>query len=218
MLKQLRFTNYSSARLLASIFGILAGIGGVMHGPGEIMQGNVEPDGIVINSWTVEPIATNVGGEPAMTIVPNLLLSGVLSILVSLAVLIWAALFIEKRNGGVVLIILSFLMLLVGGGFAPPLLGILAGAAGLGINGSVPRWYKSLPYRIRKVLAAIWPWLFGVCVFDGAMLILGVLLFAYIIGLNIPNVWVFCFLILIPLLVFTIITGVARDSRNGKRI
>ena len=217
MLNQIRFSQMSAARLIASIFGILAGIGGLMHGPGEILQGNVAPGGIAFNSWTVEPVATNVGGEPAMTIVPNLLLTGFLTILLSLAVIFWAALFIMQRHGGIVLMVLSFLMLLVGGGFAPPLIGILAGAAGLGIHGSVPRWYKNLPGRFRDVLALIWPWSFGVCVLDGIILVLGSLLFAYIIGLNIPGVWVFCFLILIPLLVFTIITGAARDSHKGMR-
>ena len=216
MIKQLHFLEMSSARLIASIFGVLAGIGGIMHGPGEILQGNVTPDGIFINSWTLEPIATNVGGEPAMTIIPNLLLSGVLTILVSLSVLIWAAFFIEKRHGGLVLIILSFLMLLVGSGFAPPLVGLFAGISGLGINGSVPRWYASLPEKIRKGLVTIWPWLFVVCVLDGVILILGALIFAYIFGLNIPSVWVFCFLTLMPLLLFTIITGVARDIQIGK--
>jgi hypothetical protein len=105
-------------------------------------------------------------------------------------------------------------MLLVGGGFAPPLVGIFAGISGLGIKGSVPRWYESLPGKIRKGLVTIWPWLFVVCVLDGVVLILGALIFAYIFGLNIPSVWVFCFLTLLPLLLCTIIAGVARDIQR----
>lgn len=217
MFQQTRFTDMSAARLVASIFGILAGIGGIMHSPGEILQGNVAPSGIVFNSWTVEPIATNVGGEPAMTIVPNLLVSGVLTMLVSLTVIFWAAAFVGKKHGGIVLILLSILMLLVGGGFAPPLIGILAGVAGLGINAPMPRWCKNLPDKFRNLLAALWPWFFGVCVLTGVTLILGALLLGYIIGLNIPGVWVFCFLVSIPLLILTIITGVAYDSRKGER-
>jgi len=214
---QIRFTQISAARLVASIFGILAGIGGIMHGPGEILQGNVAPGGIVFNSWTVEPIATNVGGEPAMSLIPNLLISGMLTILMSLAVLVWAAVFVEKRRGGVILILLSLLMLLVGGGFAPPLIGIIAGVAGLGISARAPNWYKHLPSKSRNLLAAAWPWFFGVCVINGVILIVGVLIFGYIIGLNIPEVWVFCFLLSIPLLILTILTGVAYDSNKGAR-
>ncbi len=217
MFGQIRFTQISAARLVASIFGSLAGIGGIMHGPGEILQGNVAPGGIVFNSWTLEPIATNIGGEPAMSLIPNLLISGILTILISFAVFVWAAAFVGKRWGGVILILLSLLMLLVGGGFAPPLIGIIAGVAGLGINARVPGWCKRLPSQFRNVLAAAWPWLFGVCVINGVILIVGALIFGYIIGLNIPEVWVFCFLLSIPLLILTILTGVAYDSHKSDR-
>ncbi len=211
---QIRSTRISAARLVASIFGILAGIGGIMHGPGEILQGSAAPGGIVFNSWTVEPIATNVGGEPAMTLIPNLFLSGVLTILVSSAVLVWAAGFVGKKGGGAILIALSLLMLLVGGGFAPPLIGILAGVAGLGIHAQTPRWCRNLSSKWRTFLSGTWPWFFGICVADGAVLILGALILAYIIGLNIPGVWVLCFLLSIPLLLLTILTGVVYDSTN----
>ncbi len=215
MFGQIRLTQPSAARLVASIFGVLAGIGGLMHGPGEILQGNVAPIGIAFNSWTVEPIATNVGGEPAMTLIPNLLISGVMTILMSLAVLVWAAAFVGNRHGGVILMLLSVMMLLVGGGFAPPLIGILAGVAGLGIKAQAPRWFMNLPAQSRGFLAAVWPWFFGVCVINGVILIVGALIFGYIIGLNIPEVWVFCFLFSIPLLILTILAGVAYDSKKS---
>lgn len=73
-------TTISAERLVASIFGVLSGLGGITHGVDETLQGNVAPDGIVINSWTQGAIATNMGGEPAMTIVPNLMVTGILDI------------------------------------------------------------------------------------------------------------------------------------------
>jgi len=73
------------------------------------------------------------GGEPGMTVVPNLLATGLLTIVVSLALMVWSAAFVQKRNGGRAQILLSITMLLVGGGFGPPIIGILAGVAGLGI-------------------------------------------------------------------------------------
>ena len=72
--------------------------------------------GIVIESWAQGPIATNMGGEQGMTIVPNLLITGILCILVSLAVVVWAAALVQRRKGGLVLCLLSLAMLLVGGG------------------------------------------------------------------------------------------------------
>lgn len=73
-------------------------------------------------------------GEPAMTIVPSILVTGILAILFSLIFLVWATMFVQRKNGGLVLILLSIVMLLVGGGFGPPILGIIIGAAGTRIN------------------------------------------------------------------------------------
>ena len=98
MEKGVSLSNIHASRLAAITFGILAGLGGMWHGIGEILQGNVAPDGIIINSWTQGPIATNMGGEPGMTIVPNLLITGILCIVVSLAVIVWAAVFVQRRT------------------------------------------------------------------------------------------------------------------------
>ena len=78
-------TQRSAARIVASTFGVLAGLGGLTHGIGEVLQGNAAPSRIVINSWTQGPIATNMEGEPGMTIVPNLLVTGIFCIIVFLA-------------------------------------------------------------------------------------------------------------------------------------
>jgi hypothetical protein len=59
-----------------------------------------------INSWTEGSIATNMGGEPAMTVIPNLLVTGTLTIIVSMAVVVWAA-FVRDKNGGRNLLLLT---------------------------------------------------------------------------------------------------------------
>ena len=95
----------NKTRIAASILGIFAGLGGgVFHGIGEILQGNVAPNGIYIQAW---PAMQATSGEPAMTIVPNFLLTGILAIIGGIIVTIWAATFIERKNGGLVLILLS---------------------------------------------------------------------------------------------------------------
>ena len=131
-------TTYVAARRTGTLFGVLAGLGGITHGIGEVLQGNVKPNGLIIDSWTQGPIATNMGGEPGMTVVPNLRLTGILTILVSLAVIV-TAIRLRDRRGGRALLLLSTLMMLVGGGFGPPVLGILAGVAGTGID-KPPAW------------------------------------------------------------------------------
>ncbi len=112
---------------VASILGIFAGIGGASHGPGEILQGNIAPTGIIIEAW---PALTLLAGEPAMTLIPSFSISGVATVILGLAVTIWAATRIQSENGGLVLILLSTMMLFVGGGLLPPVFGVVAGIIG----------------------------------------------------------------------------------------
>jgi hypothetical protein len=82
--------------VFASALGIFAGLGGgVLHGIGEVLQGNVAPNGIMIEAW---PALRVVAGEPAMTIVPNFLLTGILAIVMGIIVTIWAGKFIEHKR------------------------------------------------------------------------------------------------------------------------
>ena len=216
---QNRFSTFSAASGIASIFGALAGVGGLIHGIGETLQGNVAPGGIIFNSWTVGPIATNMGGEPAMTIVPNVFVTGILAILVSLAVIFWSIVFVQRKNGGLILLLLSIAMLLVGGGFAPPIIGILASMAGLGINSPYHWWRAHLPVSVRQVLAQLWPWIFAICVINGMFLVVGSIILVYAFRLNNPDLFVNSFLFAIVSLLLCVLTGVAYDlqNRNGRR-
>jgi hypothetical protein len=117
----------------ASALGIFAGLGGASHGPGEMLQGNVAPNELMIQAW---PSLTALRGEPAMTIVPSFLITGVLTVIVGLILAVWAAKFVQRKNGGLILILLSIVMLLVGGGMVPPFFGIAAGIIGTRIKPS----------------------------------------------------------------------------------
>lgn len=122
----------NKTRISASILGIFAGIGGgVFHGIGEILQGSTVPSGIMIQAY---PAMQATAGEPAMTIVPHFLLTGILAIIMGIIVTIWAAAFIGRKNGGLVLILLSIIMLLLGGGIIPPIIGVIAGIIGTRIK------------------------------------------------------------------------------------
>lgn len=119
-------------RLTASILGIFAGLGGgVFHGIGEILQGNVAPDGIYIQAY---PAMQATAGEPAITLVPNFLYTGILAIIMGILVTIWAGAFVGRKNGGWVLILLTIVMLLVGGGIVPVIIGVVGGIIGTRIN------------------------------------------------------------------------------------
>ena len=200
----------SAAKLTALIFGILAGLGGLTHGVGEVLQGNVKPDGIWINSWTQGPIATNMGGEPGITIVPNVLVTGILTIFVSLAIIAWA-IFGRNKNYGRVLIFLSVALLLVGGGVGPPIIGILAGVAGTGVDRPLTWWRKHLSLNVRRLFATLWPWIFGIAVINGVLLVIGSLILVYFFDLNNPDLFLNSFFFSLFSLLLTIFIGRAYD-------
>src|SRR5579864_5323787 len=115
-------------RAVASVLGVLAGLIGAYHGYNEVLQGSVNTPGVFINA--IGPPCQGNACFPAMTLAPNFLIAGILAILMSIVVLVWATALVQRSRGGLVLIGLSIVLLLVGGGFLPPALGILAGIVG----------------------------------------------------------------------------------------
>ena len=205
----------ASLKRISQVFSILAGIGGMVHGIGEALQGNVAPNGIIINSWAEGPIALYMGGEPAMTIVPSLLVTGILTILVSSALIVWAALFSQRRRTGAVTLTLSTLMLLFGGGFGPPIVGMLAGLAGTRITSPLTWWEKRLKGGLGRVLAGAWGPIWLICLANGFFLFVGANVLPYM-GLNQPDWFTTSFFASVLLLPVTTVTGIATDlaARN----
>lgn len=148
----------NATRVTVSAFGALAGLAGIEHGVGEILQGNVAPNGLMILSWPESEAFDILAGEPAMTIVPNVLATGILATLASLLFLLWSTMFVERRHGGLVLMVVSVIMLLVGAGFGPPLLGMLVGVVATRINTPLTWWRNHLAPGWRRLLIRLWPW------------------------------------------------------------
>lgn len=202
----------------ALIFGVLAGIGGLTHGVGEIRQGNIPTNGPMIDSWTSGPIATHMGGDPALTVIPNVLATGILALTVSAAMIIWSIFFISRKHGGRNLILLSVLLLLVGGGVGSPIIGLLAGWAGTTIHAPLTRWRRWLPARLRMSLARLWPWAFGLAIASGALLVLGAPLLIYTIGVGNADFYFGVFLFTVLSLLITDITGIAYDIVHHRTV
>jgi hypothetical protein len=143
-----------ATRATVAVLGTLVGLAGVEHGVGEILQGPVAPDGLFIMSWPDAAAMEILSGEPAMTLIPNLLVTGVLAVGVGLTVTAWSIWFAHRRYGGLALIGLSVLLLLVGGGIAPPIMGLVVGAVATRIGTTPGRRVG----RTGRALAAAWPW------------------------------------------------------------
>ena len=151
--------HFSATRMVVSSVGILCGVSGLEHGYFETLQGNVAPGGLMISAIGSANRFWPGGTETALTIVPNFFITGILAMLASLLVIIWAAAFVERKNGSAVFILLSILQFLVGGGFAQIFLAILNGVAATRINAPLTWWRTHLPSALRRWLARLWLWL-----------------------------------------------------------
>ena len=145
----------NTLRMTASFLGIYAGLLGMQHGIFETLQGPRDPGGVMIQAIGApcQPEMVWHACYPAMTLIPNLLISGIVAIIMGLMLMIWSAAFIQRRNGGWLLTLLSVGMLLVGGGFVPVLIGVIAGLAGSHLHKPA----QPLPAGA-KFLAKLWPW------------------------------------------------------------
>lgn len=205
---------FNASRLNAAVFGGLAGFGGLVHGIGEMLQGSVPPAGVVFNSWAQGPIATHMDGEPAMSLIPNLFVTGLLTVLISLAVIVWAGVFVHRKHGGRILILLAVGMLLVGGGFGPPMIGILAGWAGTGIDTLSNAWQRRLSGRAGQVFARLWPWAFAVSGLAGMLLTIGSLILITLFDMNNAEFFSNLFLFVLLALLVTVPAGFAYDHQR----
>jgi len=150
-------STYTSAlRIVALSTGVVAGIGGIEHGFFEMLQGNSVPSDRVVEAIGIAQRFWVHGTEPAFTIIPNFLVTGIMAMLVGLSVIIWSTAFIDKKYGALVLLCLSIIMFLVGGGFAPPVFAIVAILAASLINKPY-RWFRThIPEKLIDIPAKFW--------------------------------------------------------------
>jgi len=210
------FGGVSAARLTATIFGVLGGFGGLIHGIGESLQGNVAPGSMFFESWAWGPIYNHMGGDPAMSLVPNLLVTGILAIVVSLVVMVWSAAFVGRKRGGLILIGLMIVQLLVGGGVGPIVVGVLAGVAGLGIDAPHTFWRERLSSPVRRALAALWPWLFTISLLSGLLLFVVALILMSVFDFGTSDFYYNVFQLTVFSLLLSVIAGAAYDAGCGE--
>jgi hypothetical protein len=149
-----------ATRISATVLGLTAGGAGIEHGIFEILQGNARPEGLMIASIgrpCVPELSWN-ACEPAMTVIPSFLITGILAIILGVLVTAWSAFLIHKERGGLVLILLCIPLLLFGGGIFPPVIGIVAGALATRIHKPLNPEGSRLSSGLQGLLAKLWPW------------------------------------------------------------
>jgi hypothetical protein len=152
--------NFNATRIVASTLGIITGLYGIEHGYFETQQGNVRPGGLLISAIgpACQPDKAWHACEPAMTVIPNFFVTGILAMIAGLIVVVWSATQLHRKYAGWILIMLVIVQVLVGGGIIPLAVGISAGLVATRIGAPLPWWRSYLSVRARAFLASLWPW------------------------------------------------------------
>lgn len=152
--------KFHAMRVVASVTGILVGLTGFEHGLFEVLQGNVPLRVGVIEAIGPAQRLWENATEPAYTIVPNFLVTGILAMIIGLMIMIWSATYIDRKNGAWILALLAIAVFLVGGGFAPLVLAVIPVVATTQIDKSLS-WRRSyLPSLALDFLSRLWIWVF----------------------------------------------------------
>ena len=198
-----------ATKTVAGWFGVLAGFAGLEHGYFEIQQGNTSPAGIMFASMgsPCVPERSWSACEPAMSLIPNFLITGVVTVLLGVLILIWAGAFVQRTHGGAVLIGLSVVLLLLGGGFFPPLFGVLGGLAGTRISQPLSR--RTISNSLRFA-ATLWPWPLVILVTWS----LGQFPVGYVANDFLQSIMGFGLLVILGTLVLSLYSAYAHDVRS----
>ncbi len=204
--------------VMTASMGGLMGMAGIEHGIGEILQGSTAPAGLMIQSWPGSAFFHSMGGEPALTVIPNLLVTGILAVFFSLAYGVWVIFMVQRKNGGLVLILLALGMLLVGGGIFPPIIGAGIGILRTRIQAPDRRCMTRIPAGLRRFLGQVWPGSFVVCIMAWLALFPGINILAYFLRVDDPQITVSVILLALAALLLAIFSGFAYDANMEKAL
>ena len=147
--------NHAIQTIVATL-GVIFGISGMGHGFFEALQGNTATNGYVIDAIGEANRMWLHGNEPAFTIIPNFLITGIAAMLVGVAVIIWSGGFLHKRHASLIFLSLFILLFLVGGGIAQVIFFTIGWALSTRIRKPLNWWRKVLPAGMRRFLSKLW--------------------------------------------------------------
>jgi len=150
------FYTLNATHVTATTIGVIFGFSGINHGFFEFLQGNKNTEGLVIQAIGEAQRFWALGTEEAFTIIPNFMISGLLSMLVGLAIIIWSLWFLPTKYGRTVFLLLFILLFLVGGGIGQIAFFIPAWAFATRIGKPLTWWKKVLPESSGPILSKLW--------------------------------------------------------------
>lgn len=203
---------------IVATLGVIFGIGGMSHGFFEVLQGNTATNGYVIDAIGETNKMWLHGNEPAFTIIPNFLITGIAAILVGVAVIIWSAGFMHKKHASLIFLSLFILLFLVGGGIAQVIFFTIGWALSTRIRKPLNWWRKILSAGMRRFLSKLWrPFLIASSLF--ILYTLQIAIFGFVPGVSDPDsisiVMVSTLGVGLILLILAFISGCAHDIDKG---
>jgi hypothetical protein len=182
------FRNWNATRVIASTVGVLFGLfSGVNHGIFEVLQGNTPTGGVFIHAIGEGQRFWPLGTEDAFTLIPNFMITGILSIVVGTAVVVWSIWYLPGKHGRKVFLGLFLLLFLVGGGIGMAFFFLPTWAFATQMDSPRTGWKRILPRAAWPVLSAAWPALLALAT---VVLLVGLemAVFGFFPGLTDPEV------------------------------
>jgi hypothetical protein len=156
-MKRSSFDNLNATRVIATTIGVVLGLfSGVNHGFFEFLQGNTPTGSPVIYAIGEAQRFWPEGTEPAFTLIPNFMITGVLSMIVGVTIAIWSIWFLPTKHGRTVFLGLFILLFLVGGGIGQVFFFIPACAFATRMDKPLTWWRKVLPHDTWPFLSKLW--------------------------------------------------------------
>jgi hypothetical protein len=153
---RISISNLNATLVIAATIGVIFGLAGFNHGFFESLQGNTPTDGFIIQAIGAAQRFWVLGTEEAFTIIPNFLISGILSMILGLVIVFWSLRFMHTRYGPAVFLGLFVLLFLFGGGIGQLIFFIPAWAFATRIGKPLTWWRKVLPESSWPFLSKLW--------------------------------------------------------------
>ncbi len=179
--------HVNATRVIATAIGVFVGLfSGVNHGFFELLQGNKPTGGFHIYAIGEAQRFWPLAGEDAITLIPNFAITGVVSMAVGVAIVIWSIRYLPSRHGPAVFLGLFILSFLVGGGIGQVAFFVPAWAFATRIGRPLTWWRKALPRSTWPLLSKLW---FVTLVLAGIAMLTGLemAIFGFFPGLSDPE-------------------------------
>jgi len=207
-----------ATRAIVATLGVIFGISGIGHGFFEVLQGYNSTNGLVIDAIGKANRIWAYGNEPAFTIIPNFLITGIAAMIVGLAAIIWSICFLHKKNGSLIFLLLFILLFLVGGGIVQVVFFVVGWLFSTRIHKPLTWWRKVFHTGALRVLTRLWL-IFLIISSLSIFFVLEIAIFGFVPGISNPDIINIVMLSAtgtgFVFLILAFISGFAHDIEKG---